>query len=143
VILLDANLLIYAYDEASPHHSIAREWLDQQLAGATPVGFPWETITAFLRIVTHPRIYERPVHVAVAWQQIQKWLACEGVWVPQPTERHTALLGEFLLLPGISANLVPDAHLAALAMEHGLTLCSADSGFARFARLRWMNPLAN
>jgi toxin-antitoxin system PIN domain toxin len=140
--MLDVNLLIYAYDEASPHHSVAREWLDGRLAGEA-VGFPWETITAFLRIVTHPRIYERPVTIAVAWQHMKNWLACEGVWVPRPADRHTEIFTELVLLPGIRANLVPDAHLAALAIGHGLILCSADAGFARFPRLRWLNPLAD
>jgi hypothetical protein len=141
VILLDVNLLVYAFDADSPHHPIAGRWLDQQLNGASAVGIPWETITAFLRIVTHPRIYERPVSIASAWQRMQLWLACETAWIPQPGPRHAEILGEFLMLPGIRANLIPEAHLAALSIDHGLTLCSADSGFARFPRLRWMNPL--
>jgi predicted nucleic acid-binding protein len=79
--------------------------------------------------------------MADAWRQVRSWLACEPVWTPQPTERHAPILSGFFSSPGIEANLVPDAHLAALAIEHGLTLCSADSDFARFPGLRWLNPL--
>jgi predicted nucleic acid-binding protein len=76
-----------------------------------------------------------------AWHQVRAWIACETAWIPQPTERHADLLNELLALPGVHANLVPDAHLAALALEHGLTLCSTDGDFARFPALRWINPL--
>ena len=141
MIFVDANLLIYAFDDTSPHYPAAHGWLDRQLSGAAAVGIPWESTTAFLRIVTNPRIFRRATSTASAWQQVEEWLACDVAWVPQATERHAAVLGELLLLPGIRANHIPDAHLAALAIEHGLTLCSADGGFARFPRLRWMNPL--
>jgi predicted nucleic acid-binding protein len=80
--------------------------------------------------------------MADAWHQVRRWIACETAWIPQPTERHADLLNELLALPGVHANLVPDAHLAALALEHGLTLCSTDGDFARFPGLRWINPLA-
>lgn len=142
MILLDANLLIYAFDDTSPHHLTAREWLDRQLSGTIAMGFPWETTTAFLRIVTNPRIFGHATSTAEAWRQIQEWLSCEVAWIPRPTDNHAGILGELLALPGIRANHIPDAHLAALAIGHGLTLCSADSGFARFARLRWVNPLS-
>jgi uncharacterized protein len=141
VILVDANLLIYAFDDTSPHHAGARRWLDSQIGGSSAVGIPWESATAFLRIVTNPRIYRSAVSTARAWQQVQEWLASDVAWVPLPTERHAAILDELLSVSGIRANLVPDAHLAALAISHGLTLCSADSGFARFPQLRWLNPL--
>jgi toxin-antitoxin system PIN domain toxin len=143
LILLDANLLIYAYIREVPQHRSAREWLDRQLTEASAVGFPWESITAFLRIVTNPRILERPIPIAVAWQQARDWLASEPAWVPQATERQARLLGELLTVPGLRANDVPDAYLAALAIDHGLILCSADAGFARFSRLRWRNPLVD
>jgi predicted nucleic acid-binding protein len=80
--------------------------------------------------------------MAVAWEQAEAWLACETAWTPEPTPRHRDLLGQLLALPGVHGNLVPDAHLAALAIEHGLTLCSTDGDFARFPGLRWVNPLA-
>jgi toxin-antitoxin system PIN domain toxin len=142
VILVDANLLIYAVDSVSPHHSTARSWLDGQLSGSSAVGIPWETLAAFLRIVTNPRIYPGVISIGAAWDQAQAWLRCDAVWTPLPTERHAALLSEMLRVPGLRANDVPDAHLAALAISHGLILCSADAGFSRFPRLRWTNPLA-
>jgi predicted nucleic acid-binding protein len=80
--------------------------------------------------------------MADAWQQVTAWLDCDTVWTPQPTERHAEVLGQLLSLPGVHGNLVPDAHLAALAIEHGLMLCSPDGDFARFPGLRWSNPLA-
>jgi toxin-antitoxin system PIN domain toxin len=94
---------------------------------------------ASLRLVTNPRVFKRPE--PMAWQQVHAWLACETAWIPQATEQHAELLGQFLTLPGIHGNLIPDAHLAALAVEHGLTLCSTDDDFARFRGLRWLNPI--
>jgi toxin-antitoxin system PIN domain toxin len=101
----------------------------------------WITLVAFLRIVTNPRVFGQALPPADAWRQVQAWLDCEPVWTPSPTERHQKILGEFLQLPGIYGNLIPDAHLAALAVEHGLTLCSTDGDFARFPGLRWINPI--
>jgi uncharacterized protein len=98
-------------------------------------------LLAFLRLVTNPRVFEHPEPMADAWTQAMAWLACEPVWIPQPTERHAELLSSLLLEPGLYGNLVPDAHLAALALEHGLTLCSTDGDFARFDKLKWINPL--
>ena len=95
-------------------HELARDWLDQQLNAAAPVGLPWASLVAFLRLVTNPRVFDHPEPIGDAWQQVRTWLAAETVWVPHPTERHADILGEFLALPGIHANLVPDAHRAAL-----------------------------
>lgn len=142
MILIDAKLLLYAHFSSFPEHPPARDWLDRQLNGYAPVGLPWASLLAFLRIGTNPRILEEPEPIAEAWGQVRTWLACKVAWIPQPTERHSELLGSLLILPGIRAKLVPDAHLAAPAIEHGLTLCSADGDFARFPGLRWMNPLA-
>jgi toxin-antitoxin system PIN domain toxin len=142
VILVDANLLIYAFDNISPHHAAARTWFDGQLSGPSAVGIPWESSTAFLRIVTNPRIYRGAVSTGRAWDQVHEWLRSDTAWVPLPTERHATLLSEMLKVPGLRANDIPDAHLAALAISHGLILCSADAGFARFPGLRWSNPLA-
>jgi toxin-antitoxin system PIN domain toxin len=141
VILVDANILVYAHVDTFAEHAAARDWLDAQLSGVAPVGLPWESLLAFLRLVTNPRVFERPEPVAAAWRQVRSWLACEPVWTPQATERHPEMMDAFLALPGLHANLVPDAHLAALAVEHGLTLCSADGDFARFPGVRWLNPL--
>ncbi len=142
MILLDANILVYASVGSLPQHRIARDWLDQRLSGVPRVGFPWASLLGFLRLVTNPRVFERPEPMTAAWEQVSAWLGCETAWVPEPTERHAELLGELLALPGVHGNLVPDADLAALAIEHGLTLCSADADFARFPGLSLLNPLA-
>jgi toxin-antitoxin system PIN domain toxin len=141
VIVVDANLLIYARVASLPQHRAARAWLDDRLNGSAAVGLPWPSLLGFLRITTNPRVFERPLALAVAWRQVRDWLGCRPVWVPAPTDRHVPLLEALLLEVGSGANLVADAHLAALAMEHGLTLCSTDGDFARFPGLRWENPL--
>ena len=141
MILLDANVLVYAHVGSFAHHARARTWLDTQLNGRFPVGLPWASLLGFLRIVTNPRVFERPETMAAAWRQVGSWLEAEVVWIPEPTERHREILGALLETAGVQANLVPDAHLAALAIEHGLLLCSTDSDFARFPDLRWQDPL--
>lgn len=143
MILVDANILIYASLDAFDQHGRAAEWLDAQLNGTTRVGLPWVALVAFLRIVTNPRSFRRPVPMRAACEQLSQWLACETAWIPQPTEHHAETLVALLELPGIYGNLVTDAHLAALAIEHGLILCSTDGDFARFSKLRWINPLAD
>ncbi len=141
MILVDANLLIYASSESSPYYDPARQWLDGQLNQSARVGLPWPSVLAFLRVVTNPRIYERPASMIEAWRVAESWLDCPNVWVPAPTQNHRVVLAGLLRLPSVRSNLVPDVHLAALAMEHGLILCSADADFARFQGLKWMNPL--
>jgi uncharacterized protein len=141
VILVDANLLIYAHVDGFPQHERARDWLDQQLNGTAPVGLPWPSLLAFLRLVTNPRVFDRPERMADAWSQVLEWLGCEPVWIPHPGNRHAELLGGYVGLPGVHANGIPDTHLAALAVEHGLTLCSSDGGFARYPGLQWIDPL--
>jgi hypothetical protein len=141
VILVDANLLVYAHVSTFPQHARARDWLDAQLSRGTPVGLPWPSLLAFLRLVTNPRVFEQPEPISQAWHQVGAWLGAAGVWNPQPTDRHHEILGALLAATTAHANLVPDAHLAALAIEHGLLLCSADGDFARFPDLRWLNPL--
>ncbi|HTT82653.1 MAG TPA: type II toxin-antitoxin system VapC family toxin [Rhizomicrobium sp.] len=141
MILVDANLLIYAHVASAPQHDRARRWLDEQLDGPARVGLPWMCLLAFLRIVTNPRIYPRAERISDAWRQVSEWLALDTVWIPAPTERHARVLEQLLDVSGAHGNLVYDAHLAALAMEHGLVLCSADTDFARFPQLRWFNPL--
>ncbi len=141
MILVDANLLVYAHVTEFPQHDKARTWLDQCLNGPAPVGIPWPSILAFVRLVTNPRIFQRPEPMEDAWAQIEEWLDCPSAWVPLPTDRHREILGPLLINQGVRSNLVPDAHLAALAIEHGLILCSTDGDFARFPDLRWENPL--
>ena len=141
MILVDANLLIYAHIGGMTQHERSRAWLDEQLNGVTRVGLPWPSLLAFMRIVTNPRIVERPLPVATAWSQVRSWLDCENVWIPAPTERHRGVLGAILESTGTHGDLLPDAHLAALAVEHGLEVCSTDGDFARFPQIRWRNPL--
>jgi uncharacterized protein len=141
VILIDANLLVYAHVRSFPQHARAHEWLDSQLSRSAPVGLPWPSLLGFLRLVTNPRVFQEPAAMGDAWRQVRAWLGVEVAWIPQPTERHGEVLGALLAATGAQGNLVPDAHLAALAIEHGLLLCSADGDFARFPDLRWLNPL--
>lgn len=141
MILLDANLLLYAKVVEYPQHQRAHAWLEARLNGPDRVGLPWPSLLAFLRIITHPRLFDTPLPMAQAWEQVQEWLGLPMVWMPAPTERHAYILGQLVQSSGAVANLVSDAHLAALAIEHGLILCSSDRDFARFTGLRWENPL--
>ena len=141
-MLIDANLLIYSRDEESPFHAAALSWFSTQLNGERPVGIAWSSILAFLRVMTNPRITVSPLTANEAWETVDSWFSSPVVWTPVPTDRHRDLLGTFVTSLDLTAKLVPDAHLAALAVEHGLEVCSADSDFARFPGLRWRNPLA-
>jgi toxin-antitoxin system PIN domain toxin len=140
MILIDANILIYAHVPTLPHHEAARRWLEEQL-NESRVGLPWPSQLAFMRLVTNPRIFERPASITEAWSRVEEWLALPSVWIPQPTERHSQILGELLRKVVDRPTLIPDAHLAALAIEHNLILCSTDEDFARFPQVRWLNPL--
>ncbi len=141
MILVDANILILAVTAGDD--SNATEWLERQLWEAPKVGLPWPSLLAFVRIVTNQRVFPHPLSVSEAWSQVGSWLGCEPVWTPEPTERHAEILGRLLLTTGTHGNLVVDAHLAALALEHGLTIYSNDRDFARFPGLKWINPLAS
>ncbi len=142
MILVDVNLLIYATSERMPQYPAAKAWFSEQLNGSARVGLPWSSLLGYVRIVTNPRAFSTALRIPDAWGQIRSWLDCDVVWIPSPTERHADILGDLVALPGVHGELVPDAHLAALAIEHGLTLCSTDGDFARFPGLKWMNPLA-
>ena len=142
MILVDTNLLLYAHVSSYREHRDAREWFKEQLSGSAMVGLPWQCLLGFVRLLGNPKIYSRPVPISESWKQVRQWLALDTVWIPEPTERHADILGDQLLAAGRNFNLVTDAHLATLAIEHGLTLCSADTDFARFPTLRWTNPLA-
>ena len=140
-MLLDANILLYAVDTDSKDHAAASDWLEIQLSGPMRVGLPWQSIGAFVRIATHPRVYERPLAPAEAWGYVDAWLAAPNVWIPAAGEATANVLGQLLQAPGVTGNLVPDAQLAALAIEHGVAVASADADFARFPGCRWVNPL--
>ena len=141
-MLVDANLLLFAVDADSTQHERAADWLSDQLNGDQRVGLPWQSLTAFVRIATHPRATQAPLTPLEAWRFIVGWLAVPVVWTPVPTEQHAAVLGGLMSTYRLAGNLVPDGHLAALAIEHGLELASADTDFARFTELKWINPLA-
>lgn len=140
--LPDVNLLLYAVDTSSPRHRAARRWLEAQLSGTETFAFAWVTLLGFLRLRTSPRVYEEPLEAAAALDLIDGWLAQPPSTVVHPTERHAAVLRELLEPLGTAGNLTTDAHLAALAIEHGAQLCSSDSDFSRFSGVRWVDPLA-
>jgi uncharacterized protein len=141
MILIDANLLLYAAVESFPQHEPARVWLDERLNADVRVGLAWPSLLAFVRIATNPRVFRRPASVRQAWQRVADWLDCPAAWIPETTARHREILDGLMRHTVTSAKLVPDAHLAALAIEHGLTLCSSDGDFARFPGLNWQNPM--
>jgi len=142
-MLVDANILLYAIDESSPLHDRAAGWLTEHLNGDRRVGLPWQSLTAFLRISTHPRAVERPLSPADAWAIVDEWLSADVAWIPQPTVRHGAVLGSLIKAYELRGNLISDAELATLAIEHGLTVVSADTDFARFREIVWENPTAS
>ncbi len=140
-MLVDANLLLYAVHKRAALHEAASAWLSEQLNGSRRVGLPWQSLSAFLRISTHPRAFERPLGPAPAGACVAAGLAAPAAWIPQPGPEHAELLGELMVGHGVRGNLVPDAQLAALALEHGLSVCSNDTDFARFTEIHWHNPL--
>lgn len=141
MILVDANLLLYAANRSAPEHQLARTWLDAKLSGTARVGLPWPSLLAFVRLASNPLVIQKPVPVADAWGQAAQWLSSPVTWVPTPGEKHSAVFAELCQPAWMTSRLVPDAHLAALAIEHGLTLCSSDGDFSRFRGLSWENPL--
>jgi len=140
-VLVDANVLLYAVDRTSPFHSTAAAWLTEQLNGPRRVGLPWPVLTAFLRIATSPRASQNPLEPGDAWSLMADWLAAGPSWIPAPTDRHEEVLGALVARYQLRGNAISDAHLAALAVEHGLTICSADTDFARFGEVEWLNPI--
>ena len=131
---------MYAKVADLPQHGAARAWLDARLSGTVGVGLPWPSLLAFVRLVSNHRVFPEPMSVGEAWSQVEAWLDQPPAWVPSPGERHRAILAGLLARAG-SPRHVPDAHLAALAMEYGLVLQSTDRDFARFEGLRWEDPL--
>ncbi len=139
--LLDANILLYAYDRSSPRHAGARQWLEGALSGPTPIAFCWPTILAFMRIATHRKAMARPLAVDDARKIVESWLEQPISTIVSPTERHWAILSGLLTSGQVSGTLVSDAHLAALAIEHGATLITNNRDFARFPGLNVAYPL--
>ena len=141
MILVDANLLIYSEDAASPEHGKTVAWWDEQLSGVDSVCLCWPVLTAFVRITTNRRIFARPLTVVQAADRIQTWLDQPCTRLIQPTESHWDILRDLLEKSQATGNLVTDAHLATLAIEHGCELVSTDADFSRFPGLKWRNPL--
>ena len=142
MILVDANLLLYAYHAGAKQHAAARAWLEAALSGPEPVGFPWPSVWAFLRVATNRRVFERPLSVDEATAAVSSWLAQPNAVLVGPGERHWELVQALVKQGQATGPLVMDAALAALALEQGATLYSSDQDFARFEQLEWVNPLA-
>ncbi|MFT4294299.1 MAG: type II toxin-antitoxin system VapC family toxin [Micropruina sp.] len=140
-MLLDANVLLYSIDSSSRHHAPCAAWLSDAFSGSRRVGLPWQTIGAFLRISTHPRVFARPLRPDQAWEVVEQWLNAPNCWVPETSEATARILGALIGDLDLRGNLITDAQLAALALEHGVGVVSADTDFARFPGLRWVNPL--
>lgn len=140
-MLVDANILLYAVDEESPFHPAAKEWMEAALNGPRRVGIPWMSLTAFLRIATNPRALREPLAPAEAWELVEEWLDAPAAWIPSPGRGHREILGRLVRDLDLRVNLISDAVLAALCLEHGLEMISADTDFARFREISWHNPI--
>jgi uncharacterized protein len=141
VILVDANLLLYAYHPRAEQHEKSRAWLEEALSGPGLVRFAWLTLWAFLRISTNPRVFERPLSISEAEAAISSWLALPAAGILEPGERHWGIRRSLVRGDQASGLLVMDAVLAAIALEHGATFCTTDREFSRLSRLKWTNPL--
>jgi uncharacterized protein len=142
VKLPDVNLFIYAYDAGSPHHGAAKTWIERVLSGSETIGLPWAVLLSFIRLSTQRATMTQPFDADTAVGLVEEWLEQPCTTIIAPTGRHPAILRDLLGPIGATGgNLTSDAHLAALAIEHGATLCSCDNDFSRFAGLRWVDPL--
>lgn len=142
MILVDANILLYAEDALAEHHEAARTWWDAQLSGSGPVGLCWPVLNAFLRISTNARLHQRPLTLKEAVSRVQSWFEQPCVRLVEPTDQHWKIFQQMLSSGNALGNLVTDAHLAALAVEHNCVLYSTDADFSRFRGLKWKNPVA-
>lgn len=141
MIVPDVNLLVYAHNDQAPEHARARKWWEDCLNATVPVGIPWVAASGFLRIMTHPRVLLRPMTATAAVAHMRSWLEQPPVRLIQPGGKFADLFLGYLETVGSGGNLVTDAQLAALAVEHQAELHSADADFSRFPGLRWRNPL--
>lgn len=143
MILVDANLVIYAYDGSDPLHALARPWLERTIGGEEPVGFALMTLLAFVRVATDPRLHREPLPATTAFAIIRSWLNHPNVRMVTPTDRHWSTFEDLAASGQARGPLLMDAHLAALAIEHGATLATTDRDFSRFSGLRTLDPLAS
>ncbi len=142
-MIVDANVLLYATDRDSPHHRPAADWLASALTGQVRVGLPSQTVGAFVRIVTHPRAARHPLSTAQAWGAVDSWLESPVAWVPPVGERTLGICRDLMLRHHLGSGMTTDAQLAAIAVEHGVAVVSADTDFARFSEVAWINPLTS
>ena len=142
MIVPDVNLLVYAYDSASPRHGRARAWLEGVLSRREPVGIPWVVALGFVRIITSRTVMLHPMPAGLALSHLRSWLDWPSVDVVQPGPRHLDILAAFAEAGTLTSNLATDAHIAAIALETSATVHSNDTDFGRFPGLRWTNPLA-
>lgn len=142
MILVDANLLIYAVNKDLPQHRQARGWWEEILSGNSAVGLPWVSLMAFIRICSNPRVFESPLSPEQTTGFVDEWLDRPNVSTVAPGPGHWAILKNLIRQSGTAGNLTTDAHIAALALEHGCTICSADNDFKRFPGVTHINPLA-
>ena len=140
-MIVDANLLLYASNASDPRHNRAGGWIEKALNGPVRVGLPWQSLTAFARIATSPRVFADPLTPDEAWDQVETWLGAPRAWIPQPSRAYRDILGALVRRHRVRGPLMSDAQLAALAIDHGVDLASTDSDFARFEGLRWFDPL--
>ena len=141
-MLVDANILLYSVDASSPFHERASAWMVESLNGPRRVAIPWISLSAFVRIATNPRASANPLSPNEAFEHVDAWLDAPAVWTPSPGRGHRSILRDLLVRLDLRAGLVTDAVLAAMCIEHGLDIVSADSDFARFTELTWINPVA-
>jgi len=140
VKIVDTNVLVYAVAQRAPHHRESRAWLDHALGGAFPVGLSWGALLGFIRIATHPRVYDPPLSPEQAMDVVDGWLGARSAHLLQPGPFHASFLRELLAAAGTAGNLTADAHLAALALEHKATIVTFDTDFSRFPGVKWERP---
>lgn len=139
-MIVDANVLVYAVDEEARQHARAKSFLEEHLNGDRRIGLPWQSLSAFLRIATHPRIMNAPLTGAAAAGFVSDWLAAPVAWVPDVTAKTWPILADLIVAHDVAGNLVPDAQLAAIAIQHGVPVVSGDADFALFPEVVWLNP---
>lgn len=142
MIVLDANILLYAYDATSPRRYEAGEWLKSAFSGPELIGLPWQVVWAFLRLSTNDRIFTNPLPMETAVGVVQQWMDQKQIRILAPGDRHWSVLQRMLIEGRARGPLTTDAELAALTIEYGGVLHTTDRDFARFPGLRWVNPLA-
>lgn len=139
--LIDVNLLVYAVNSTASQHHPVKKWLEEMTSSGAPIVFPWVTIIGFLRVATNAKALPNPLTTNQALSSLQQWLGRDHVHIVEPGPWHWQILSEMIARFNLVGNSLTDAHLAAMAIEHGWTLYSADRGFARYPNLKWVNPI--